>query len=192
MIAIGVDVHKRQCTVAIQREDGELGCFGPMENTREGWRELLEQLPPEAESALEVSTSGYFAMSVLEEAGWLDRAHWVHTAGIDKFKKAEIRPAGREAAGAQAVGGGSGSVAGGVVSASGDSAAPVAGAPAVLAGGVANPGQESVAEFAADARATSNGDGRVRSGGASLAGGSNLAGSDAGKCGAVAAGCTTS
>src|SRR2546426_185924 len=87
MIAIGVDVHKRQCTVAIQREDGELGCFGPMENTREGWRELLDRLPPEAEIALEVSTSGYFAMSVLEEAGWLDRAHWVHTAGIDSLRK---------------------------------------------------------------------------------------------------------
>ncbi len=87
MIAIGVDVHKRQCTVAIQREDGELGCFGPMENTREGWRELLDRLPPEAEIALEVSTSGYFAMSVLEEAGWLDRTHWVHTAGIDSLRK---------------------------------------------------------------------------------------------------------
>ncbi len=87
MIAIGVDVHKRQCTVAIQREDGELGCFGPMENTREGWRELLDRLPPEAEIALEVSTSGYFAMSVLEEAGWRERAHWVHTAGIDSLRK---------------------------------------------------------------------------------------------------------
>ena len=87
MIAIGVDVHKRQCTVAIQQEDGKLGCFGPMENTREGWRELLEQLPPEAEIALEVSTSGYFAMSVLEEAGWRERAHWVHTAGIDSLRK---------------------------------------------------------------------------------------------------------
>ncbi len=87
MIAIGVDVHKRQCTVAIQGEEGELGCFGPMENTREGWRELLNQLPPEAEIALEVSTSGYFAMSVLEAAGWLDRAHWVHTAGIDSLRK---------------------------------------------------------------------------------------------------------
>jgi transposase len=44
-------------------------------------------LPPDAEIALEVSTSGYFAMSVLEEAGWLDRAHWVHTAGIDSLRK---------------------------------------------------------------------------------------------------------
>ncbi len=87
MISVGVDVHKRQCTVAIQREDGELKCFGPMENTRPGWRELLRQLPPDAEIALEVSTSGYFAMSVLEEAGWLDRAHWVHTAGIDSLRK---------------------------------------------------------------------------------------------------------
>lgn len=87
MIAIGVDVHKRQCTVAIECEEGELGCFGPMENTREGWRELLKQLPSEAEIALEVSTSGYFAMSVLEEAGWGDRAHWVHTAAIDSLRK---------------------------------------------------------------------------------------------------------
>jgi transposase len=87
MITVGVDVHKRQCTVALQGEDGELKCFGPMENTREGWRELLDRLPPEAEIALEVSTSGYFAMSVLEEAGWLDRAHWVHSAGIDSLRK---------------------------------------------------------------------------------------------------------
>lgn len=87
MIAVGVDVHKRQCTVAIQTEEGELACFGPMENTRPGWRELLKQLPSDAEIALEVSTSGYFAMSVLEEAGWLDRAHWVHTAGIDSLRK---------------------------------------------------------------------------------------------------------
>jgi len=87
MIAVGVDVHKRQCTVAIQREDGGLKCFGPMQNTREGWRELLRQLPPATEIALEVSTSGYFAMSVLEEEGWLDRAHWVHTAGIDSLRR---------------------------------------------------------------------------------------------------------
>jgi len=58
-----------------------------MENTRENWLELLTQLPPEAEIALEVSTSGYFAMSVLEEAGWRDRAHWVHSAGIDSLRK---------------------------------------------------------------------------------------------------------
>jgi len=87
MIAVGVDVHKRKCTVAIQREDGKLKCFGPMENTGEGWRGLLGQLPAEAEIALEVSTSGYFAMSVLEEAGWRERAHWVHTAGIDSLRK---------------------------------------------------------------------------------------------------------
>jgi hypothetical protein len=30
MITVGVDVHKRQCAVAIQRDDGELKCFGPM------------------------------------------------------------------------------------------------------------------------------------------------------------------
>jgi hypothetical protein len=67
----------------MQFEDGELASFAPIENTREGWLELLAVLPPEAEIALEVSTSGYFAMSVLEEAGWRERAPWVHTAGID-------------------------------------------------------------------------------------------------------------
>lgn len=87
MIAVGVDVHKRQCNLAIQMEDGELACFGPMANTREEWLKLLTVLPPEAEIALEVSTSGYFAMSVVEEAGWRDRAHWVHTAGIDSLRK---------------------------------------------------------------------------------------------------------
>ena len=56
-------------------------------STREGWLELLAVLPPQAEMALEVSTSGYFAMSVLEEAGWRERAHWVHTAGIDSLRK---------------------------------------------------------------------------------------------------------
>jgi hypothetical protein len=34
MIAVGVDVHNRQCTVAIEREDGALRLFEPMENTR--------------------------------------------------------------------------------------------------------------------------------------------------------------
>ena len=47
----------------------------------------MAELPPEAEIALEVSTSGYFVMSVLEEAGWRKRAHWVHTAGIDSLRK---------------------------------------------------------------------------------------------------------
>jgi transposase len=87
MIAIGVDVHKRKCTVAQQGEDGELKMWPAMDNTREAWRKFLPQLPPAAEIALEVSTSGYFAMSVLEEAGWRERAHWVHTAGIDSLRK---------------------------------------------------------------------------------------------------------
>jgi len=87
MIAVGVDVHKRQCTVAIQREDGKVRLFAPMENTRAGWQGLLSVLPAEAEIALEVSTSGYFAMSVLEEAGWRERSHWVHTAGIETLRK---------------------------------------------------------------------------------------------------------
>jgi len=87
MIAVGVDVHKRQCSLAVQMEDGELASLAPFPNTREGWLGLLGALPSGAEIALEVSTSGYFAMSVLEEAGWRDRAHWVHTAGIDSLRK---------------------------------------------------------------------------------------------------------
>src|SRR5207244_831916 len=58
-----------------------------MENTRENWLHRLAKLPPQAEIALEVSTSGHFVMSVLEEAGWRERAHWVHTAGVDSLKK---------------------------------------------------------------------------------------------------------
>lgn len=87
MVAIGVDVHKRQCALAMQIADGQLFWLKSMENTREGWGNLLRQLPGEAEIALEVSTSGYFAMSVLEEEGWRDRAHWVHTAGIDSLRQ---------------------------------------------------------------------------------------------------------
>ena len=59
----------------------------PIECTREAWLQRLAELPPEAEIALEVSTSGYFVRSVLEEAGWGERAHWVHTAGIDSLRK---------------------------------------------------------------------------------------------------------
>src|SRR5438128_8422110 len=87
MIAIGAHVHKQQCTLAVQRPDGKLSMLPSMENTRENWLDLLTQLPPEAQIALEVSTSGHFVMSVLEEAGWRDRAHWVHTAGIDSLRK---------------------------------------------------------------------------------------------------------
>jgi transposase len=86
MIPIGADVHKRRCEL-FQFEDGQLTRLPPIENTRQDWLELLTKLPPEAEIALEVSTSGYFVMSVLEEAGWRDRAHWVHTAGIDSLRK---------------------------------------------------------------------------------------------------------
>jgi len=85
MIAIGVNVHKRKCTVAQQGGDGQLKMLPSIDNTREDWLEFLQDLPPDAEIALEVSTSGYFAMSVLEEAGWKERAHWVHTAGIDSL-----------------------------------------------------------------------------------------------------------
>src|SRR5437879_12021982 len=87
MIAIGADVHKQQCTLAVQRPDGKLSMLPSMDNTRENWLDLRTQLPPEAQIALEVATSGHFVMSVLEEAGWRDRAHWVHTAGIDSLRK---------------------------------------------------------------------------------------------------------
>lgn len=87
MIAIGADVHKRMCALAAQYEDGRLKMLPSMENTRENWVNLVRRLPVEAELALEVSTSGYFVMSVLEEAGWHERAHWVHTAGIDTLRK---------------------------------------------------------------------------------------------------------
>jgi transposase len=87
MIAIGADVHKRKCALAMQLEDGNLKMLPSMENTRENWLELLRKLPPNAEIALEVSTSGHYVMSVLEEAGWRERGHWVHTAGIDSLRK---------------------------------------------------------------------------------------------------------
>jgi len=64
---VGVDVHKRRCKV-VELDQGEIR--KPMANTREDWLEMLTELPPEAEIGLEVSTAGYFAMSVLEEAGW--------------------------------------------------------------------------------------------------------------------------
>lgn len=87
MIAIRADVHQRMCTLAAQYEDGRLEMLPSMENTRDNWWHLVQELPAEAELALEVSTSGYFVMSVLEEAGWRERAHWVHTAGIDTLRK---------------------------------------------------------------------------------------------------------
>lgn len=87
MIAIGADVHKRMCKLAVESEDGEVKMLPSIENTREEWLELLAHLPPEAEIAVEVSTSGHFVMSVLEEAGWRQRSHWVHTAGIDSLRK---------------------------------------------------------------------------------------------------------
>ena len=87
MIAIGSDVHKGRCVLAMMEEEGKVKMLEPIECTREAWLKRLGELPPEAEIALEVSTSGYFVMSVLEEAGWLKRAHWVHTAGIDSLRK---------------------------------------------------------------------------------------------------------
>jgi len=54
MIAIGSDVHQRKCELAMQGEDGQLKMLPSMENTREKWLELLAQLPPEAEIAVEV------------------------------------------------------------------------------------------------------------------------------------------
>jgi transposase len=87
MIAIGSDVHKGRCLMAMLPAEGKLKVLEPIECTREAWRKRLAELPPESEIALEVSTSGYFVMSVLEEAGWRGRSHWVHTAGIDSLRK---------------------------------------------------------------------------------------------------------
>src|SRR5881396_3099331 len=44
MIAIGADVHKQQCTLAVQRPDGKLSMLPSMDNTRENWLDLLTQL----------------------------------------------------------------------------------------------------------------------------------------------------
>jgi transposase len=85
-IPVGVDVHKRRCKV-VEFAQGEIKVRKSIANTREEWLELLTELPPEAEIGLEVSTAGYYAMSVLEEAGWRERAHWVHTAGIDSNRR---------------------------------------------------------------------------------------------------------
>ncbi|MGH9350842.1 MAG: hypothetical protein ACRD2G_01555 [Terriglobia bacterium] len=87
MIAVASDVHKGRCWMSMIPEGGKLKMLEPIECTREAWRKRLGELPPEDEIALEVSTSGYFVMSVLEEAGWRERPHWVHTAGVDSLHK---------------------------------------------------------------------------------------------------------
>jgi transposase len=87
MISVASDVHKGRCFFAMIPEDGKLKMLEPIKCTREAWLGRLAELPPEAELALEVSTSGYFVMSVVEEAGWRERSHWVHTAGIDSLRK---------------------------------------------------------------------------------------------------------
>jgi transposase len=87
MIAVASDVHKGRCFFAMIPEDGKLKMLEPIECTREAWLKRLAELPPDAEIALEVSTSGYFVMSVIEEAGWRERSHWVHTAGIDSLRE---------------------------------------------------------------------------------------------------------
>lgn len=87
MISVASDVHKGRCFFAMIPEDGELKMLEPIECTREAWLKRLAELPPDAEIALEVSTSGYFVMSVIEEAGRRERSHWVHTAGVDSLRK---------------------------------------------------------------------------------------------------------
>jgi transposase len=83
---VGVDVHKRRCKV-VELRGGEAKVRKPLPNTREEWLEMLGELPPDAEIGLEVSTAGYFAMSVLEAAGWRERSHWIHTAGVDSNRR---------------------------------------------------------------------------------------------------------
>jgi hypothetical protein len=58
MIAIGSDVHKGRCVFAMMGEEGKVKMLEPIECTREAWLKRLAELPPEAEIALEVSTSG--------------------------------------------------------------------------------------------------------------------------------------
>jgi len=87
MIPVASDVHEGRCWFGMLPPGEELKMLEPIECTREAWRKRLGELPPEAEIALEVSTRGYFVMTVLEEAGWRERAHWVHTAGIDSLRK---------------------------------------------------------------------------------------------------------
>ena len=87
MIPVASDVHTGRCWMAMIPPGEDVKMLEPIECTREAWRQRLAELPPEAEIAREVSTSGYFVMSVLEEAGWRERAHWVHTAGIDSLRK---------------------------------------------------------------------------------------------------------
>ncbi len=87
MIPVASDVHKGRCWMAMIPPGEDVKMLEPIECTREAWLQRLAELPPEAEIALEVSTSSYFVRSVLEEAGWGRRAHWVHTAGIDSLRK---------------------------------------------------------------------------------------------------------
>jgi transposase len=83
---VGIDVHKRCCKV-VELDHGEIKVRKSIANAREDWLEMLSELPPDAEIGLEVSTAGYFAMNVLEEAGWRERAHWVHTVGIESNRR---------------------------------------------------------------------------------------------------------
>ena len=84
MVPVSSDVHKGRCWFAMIPEDGKLKMLEPIECTREAWLRRLAELPPDAEIALEVSTSGYFVMSVLEEAGWRERAHVLD--GIERMR----------------------------------------------------------------------------------------------------------
>jgi len=151
MIAVGSDVHKGRCLMALLPPEGKLKVLEPIACTREAWKKRLAELPPESEIALEVSTSGYFVMSVLEEAGWRERSHWVHTAGIDSLRKhksdrldtrsltqklavAHLEPLPE------------------AWSAGADSGAAVAGATALLGGRATGTNQEPGQESAGDAR----------------------------------------
>jgi hypothetical protein len=69
MIAVASDVHKGRCWMAMIPEGGTLKMLEPIECTRKAWLERLAEVPPEAEIALEVSTSGYFVTSVRRKQG---------------------------------------------------------------------------------------------------------------------------
>lgn len=57
---VGADVHKRRCNLT-KMQNSKLKRLAPIDNTREAWWEELSLLPPDAEIALEVSTSSYFS-----------------------------------------------------------------------------------------------------------------------------------
>jgi len=70
MTAIGADLDKRICRLAMQGEDGQLTMLPSIENERENWLALPAKLPPQAEIAPEVSTQWSFCDECAGGGGW--------------------------------------------------------------------------------------------------------------------------